>query len=99
MGIIIVMYLLLGYLIIFFAHMSMPATVPQLEHSLLQSLLLIHSEIADLLAFEDCVQLIELVQILKPTIILSLLPHEAGPLDRLRRPVKCGKIALTWGAL
>lgn len=66
----------------------MPATiVPQLEHSTLQSLLSIHSEIADFLTFEDCVKFIELVQILKPTITLSLLPDEVGPPDRLRMPI------------
>ena len=62
----------------------MPAIVPQLEHSTLQHLPLIHSEIAEPL---KTVKFIELVQILKLTIILSLLPDEAGPPDCLRRPI------------
>ena len=67
----------------------MPAIVPHLEHSSLQSLLSIHSEIANFLTFEGCVKFIELVQILKPiaTITLSLCPDEAGPPDRLCRPI------------
>jgi len=63
----------------------MPATVPQL--ALLQSILSIHSEIAEFLSFEECVKFIELVQILKPTITLSLLPDEPGPPQCLRRPI------------
>ena len=58
----------------------MPNLIPQLEHFTLQTLLSIYSEIADFLTFEDYVKFIELVQILKPTVTLSLLPDEAGPL-------------------
>jgi hypothetical protein len=61
--------------------------IPQLEQSTVQSLLAIYSEIADVLTFEDSVKFIELVQILKPTITLSLLPDEAGPPDHLRIPI------------
>ena len=65
----------------------MPATIPQLEHSLLQSLLSIHSEVAEFLDFEQCIKFMELVQILKPTITLLLLPDEKGPPERLSRPI------------
>ena len=65
----------------------MPNLIPQLEHSTLQSLLSIYSEIADSLTFEDYVKFIELVQILKPTVTLSLLPDEAGPPDHLHIPI------------
>ena len=72
----------------FFAHLpisSMPATVPQL--ALLHSVLSIHLEITELLSFEECVKFIELVQNLKPTITLSLLPDEPGPWQCLHRPI------------
>ena len=67
----------------------MPNLIPQLEHSTLQSLLSIYSEIADFLTFEleDYVKFIELVQILKPTITLFLLPDEAGPPHHLHIPI------------
>ena len=75
---------------VFCAHLpcsSMPAIIPQLKHSLLQSLLSIHSEVTEFLGFEQCVKFIELVQILKPTITLLLLPDERGPPKHLSRPI------------
>jgi hypothetical protein len=65
----------------------MPATIPQLEHSLLQSILSIHSEVAEFLDFEQCIKFMELVQILKLTITLSLFPDERGPPEHLSRPI------------
>lgn len=65
----------------------MPAVAPLLESSMLQPLLLVHSELEEYLDFQGCVKFIELVHILKPTITLSLLPDEAGPPEFLRRSI------------
>ena len=62
----------------------MPAIVPQLGHSLLKSLLSIHSEVAEFLDFEQCVKFIELVHILKPTITLENALGPGVSLHRLR---------------
>ena len=65
----------------------MLATDPQLQLSVLQSILSVHSEIVDYLDFEGCVRFIELVQLLKTTITLSLPPDEAGPPEHLSRSI------------
>jgi hypothetical protein len=55
--------------------------------STFQSLADIHAEINELLDLEGCLKFIELVQILRGTLSLSMAPGQKGPLERLPRNV------------
>jgi len=57
---------------------------PHLHLPTIQSVLSVHAEIAEFLDFEGCLKFIELIQLLKPTISLSLRPDDSSrPPDRL----------------
>jgi hypothetical protein len=66
---------------------NMSSTNSQIPLSALQSLLHIYTKIDKYITLEGCFVFIELVQILKGTLSLSLRPDEEGPIKYLPRNV------------
>jgi hypothetical protein len=60
---------------------------PMKPASVFDSLISIFPTVSEYLDFEQCLKYIDLIQLLMPTLSLSLLPEETGPLPLTRLPL------------